>query len=131
MATPKRPLSPFMLGPYYRLQLTSVMSLAHRATGVALAVGALVVAAWLVAAAGSADAYAAFSACLASPVGKLGLFVFSASLVYHFLNGIRHLFWDAGHGYEIPKAYASGYAVLVLAVVFTGVLWFFGLGGVA
>lgn len=131
MATPKRPLSPFMLGPYYRLQLTSVMSLTHRATGVALAVGALVLAAWLVAAAGSADAYSAFSTCLASPVGKLGLFVFSASLVYHFLNGIRHLFWDAGHGYEIPKAYASGYAVLVLALVLTAVLWWFGLGGAA
>lgn len=131
MATPKRPLSPFMIGPYYRPQLTSVMSLTHRATGVVLAVGALVLAAWLLAAAGSAEAYAAFAACLGSPVGKIGLFAFSASLVYHFLNGIRHLFWDAGHGYEIPKAYASGYAVLVLAVLLTGVLWFFGLGGVA
>lgn len=131
MATPKRPLSPFMIGPYYRPQLTSVMSLTHRATGVVLAVGALVLAAWLLAAAGSAEAYAAFAACLGSPVGKIGLFAFSASLVYHFLNGIRHLFWDAGHGYEIPKAYASGYAVLVLAVLLTGVLWFFGLGGAA
>jgi succinate dehydrogenase / fumarate reductase, cytochrome b subunit len=131
MATPKRPLSPFMIGPYYRPQLTSVMSLTHRATGVLLAVGALVLAAWLVAAAGSAEAYAAFAACIGSPVGKIGLFAFSASLVYHFLNGIRHLFWDAGHGYEIPKAYASGYAVLVLAVVLTAVLWWFGMGGVA
>ena len=131
MATPKRPLSPFMIGPYYRPQLTSVMSLTHRATGVVLALGALVLAAWLVAAAGGADAYGTFAACLASPVGKLALFVFSASLVYHFLNGIRHLFWDAGHGYEIPKAYASGYAVLVLALVLTAVLWFFGLGGAA
>jgi succinate dehydrogenase / fumarate reductase cytochrome b subunit len=131
MATPKRPLSPFMIGPYYRPQLTSVMSLTHRATGVLLAVGALVLAAWLVAAAGSAEAYAAFAACIGSPVGKIGLVAFSASLVYHFLNGIRHLFWDAGHGYEIPKAYASGYAVLVLAVVLTAVLWWFGMGGVA
>ena len=131
MATPKRPLSPFMIGPYYRPQLTSVMSLTHRATGVVLALGALVLAAWLVAAAGGADTYGTFAACLASPVGKLALFVFSASLVYHFLNGIRHLFWDAGHGYEIPKAYASGYAVLVLALVLTAVLWFFGLGGAA
>lgn len=131
MATPKRPLSPFMIGPYYRPQLTSMMSFAHRATGVALAVGALVLAAWLVAAAGSAEAYAAFAACLGSPVGKLGLFAFSASLVYHFLNGIRHLFWDAGHGYEIPKAYASGYAVLALSVLLTAALWWFALGGVA
>ena len=131
MATPKRPLSPFMIGPYYRPQLTSVMSLTHRATGVVLALGAFVLAAWLVAAAGNAEAYASFAACLGSLPGKIALFAFSASLVYHFLNGIRHLFWDAGHGYEIPKAYASGYAVLVLAVLLTGTLWFFGLGGVA
>ena len=129
MATPKRPLSPFMIGPYYRPQLTSIMSFAHRATGVLLALGGLVLAAWLVAAAGGEDGYAAFAACLASPVGKLGLFAFSASLVYHFLNGLRHLFWDAGHGFEIPKAYASGYAVLVLAVVLTAGLWYAALAG--
>jgi succinate dehydrogenase / fumarate reductase cytochrome b subunit len=131
MATPKRPLSPFMIGPYYRPQLTSMMSIAHRATGVLLALGGLVLAAWLVAAAGSAEAYAAFAACLASPVGKLGLFAFSASLVYHFLNGIRHLFWDAGHGFTIPRAYASGYAVLLLSVLLTAGLWWVGLGGAA
>ena len=131
MATPKRPLSPFMIGPYYRPQLTSMMSIAHRATGVLLALGGLVLAAWLVAAAGSAEAHAAFAACLASPVGKLGLFAFSASLVYHFLNGIRHLFWDAGRRFEIPRAYASGYAVLALSVLLTGALWWFGLGGAA
>lgn len=131
MATPKRPLSPFMIGPYYRPQITSVMSILHRATGVALAVGALVLAAWLVAAAGDGGAYAAFAACLASLPGKIALFGFSASLVYHFLNGIRHLFWDAGHGYEIPRVYASGYAVIVLTVLFTGALWWFALGGVA
>jgi succinate dehydrogenase / fumarate reductase cytochrome b subunit len=131
MATPKRPLSPFMIGPYYRPQLTSMMSIAHRATGVLLALGGLVLAAWLLAAAGSAEAYAAFAACLASPLGKLGLFAFSASLVYHFLNGIRHLFWDAGHGFAIPRAYASGYAVLLLSVLLTAGLWWFGLGGAA
>mgnify|MGYP006175079621 CR=1 FL=1 len=131
MATPKRPLSPFMIGPYYRPQLTSMMSIAHRATGVILALGSLVLAAWLVAASENAMIYGGFSALLGSLPGKIALFVFSASLVYHFLNGIRHLFWDAGHGFSIPKAYASGYAVLALSVVITAVLWWFGLGGVA
>lgn len=131
MATPKRPLSPFMIGPYYRPQLTSMMSIAHRATGVVLSIGALVLVAWLVAAAGSADAFSTFTAVMGSMVGKLALFVFSASLVYHFLNGIRHLFWDAGHGFEIPKAYASGYAVLALSVVLTAALWWFAIGGAA
>lgn len=127
MATQERPLSPHL--QVYKPQLTSVMSILHRGTGVVLALGALVLAAWLVAVAGSAEAHATFAAGMASLPGKLALFVFSASLVYHFLNGIRHLFWDAGHGYEIPKAYASGYAVLVLAVVFTALLWYFALRG--
>lgn len=131
MATPKRPLSPFMIGPYYRPQLTSMMSILHRATGVALALGALVLAAWLVAAAGSAQAYDAFAACLASIPGRVALFGFSACLVYHFLNGIRHLFWDAGRGLQIDRAYATGYAVLALSVLLTAVLWWFGLGGAA
>ena len=131
MATPKRPLSPFMIGPYYRPQLTSMMSIAHRATGVILALGSLVLAAWLVAASENAMIYDGFRSLLASVPGKVALFAFSASLVYHFLNGIRHLFWDAGHGFSIPKAYASGYAVLGLSVVITAVLWWCGLGGMA
>ena len=133
MATPKRPLSPFMLGSYYRFQLTSLSSLMHRATGVALAVGSLLLAAWLGAAAAGPAAFATMSALLGSLPGKVALFVFSACLVYHLLNGIRHLAWDAGHGYEIPKAYASGYAVMALSVVLTAVLWYFGLsaGGTA
>ena len=94
-----------------------------------LAMGVL--AAWLVAASENAMIYDGFRGLLASLPGKVALFAFSASLVYHFLNGIRHLFWDAGHGFSIPKAYASGYAVLALSVVITAVLWWCGLGGVA
>lgn len=131
MATQERPLSPHL--QVYRPQLTSVMSILHRATGVVLALGALVFAGWLVAAAAGAEAFAAYGALLASVPGKVALFGFSACLVYHLLNGIRHLAWDAGHGYEIPKAYASGYAVAVMAVLLTAVLWYFGLaaGGAA
>lgn len=127
MATQKRPLSPFMIGPYYRPQLTSMMSIAHRGSGVLLALGGFVLAAWLIAAAGSAEAFACFQDFAASIIGQVALFAFSAALVYHFLNGIRHLFWDMGWGFELPKAYASGYAVLALAVVFTAVLWYCGL----
>lgn len=127
MATQERPLSPHL--QVYKPQLTSFMSIVHRATGVVLALGSLVLALWLVAAAGSPNTYAIFRDAMGSLVGKLALFVFSACLVYHFLNGIRHLFWDAGHGYELPKAYASGYAVLVLSVLLTGGLWFLALSG--
>jgi len=129
MATRERPLSPHL--QVYKPQITSVLSIVHRATGVVLAFGSLVLAAWLVAAAGSAQAFATFNGLMGSLVGKLALFVFSACLVYHFLNGLRHLAWDTGRGYDIPKVYASGYAVLVLSVVLTAALWWFGLGAAA
>ena len=128
MATRERPLSPFMIGPYYRPQLTSVMSILFRAAGVILAAGALVVTAWLVALAFDADLYARISAGLASLPGRLVLMLMSAALVYHFFNGLRHLAWDAGHGYDIPTAYRSGHAVIALTVAFTALLWWIALG---
>jgi succinate dehydrogenase / fumarate reductase cytochrome b subunit len=99
MATPNRPLSPFMIGPYYRPQITSVLSIMHRGAGVFLAFGAIVLVVWLLAAAGSRTAYERFAEIAGSPVGiALGL-AFLVALVFHFLNGIRHLLWDIGWGY--------------------------------
>ena len=131
MATQERPLSPHL--QVYKPQLTSTMSILHRITGVVLALGSLLFAAWLVAVAGGADAFELARAALASVPGQVVLFGLSACLVYHFLNGIRHLAWDAGHGFEIPKFYASGYAVAVLTVLLTGGLWYAGwtMGGAA
>ncbi|WP_242107838.1 succinate dehydrogenase, cytochrome b556 subunit [Luteimonas aquatica] len=125
----KRPLSPFMLGSHYRFQITSIMSFLHRITGVGLWIGAFGLAWWLLAAAAGGEAYAQAAACLASPLGKFLLFGFSLSLVYHLLNGIRHLLWDMGLGFEIPEVYRSGYAVAALTVVFTALIWFFALRG--
>ena len=125
MATQERPLSPHL--QVYKPQLTSTMSILHRITGVVLALCSLLFAAWLVAVAGGADAFELARAALASVPGQVVLFGLSACLVYHFLNGIRHLAWDAGHGLDIAKAYASGYAVLVLAVLITAGLWWAGL----
>jgi succinate dehydrogenase / fumarate reductase cytochrome b subunit len=129
MATRERPLSPFMIGPYYRPQLTSVLSIIHRGTGVVLAAGALILVAWLVAVAFDGGAYANLAATLASLPGKLALMALAAALVYHFLNGIRHLFWDAGMGYDLPTAYTSGYVVVALTIALTALLWWIGLGG--
>ena len=131
MATQERPLSPHL--QVYKPQITMVMSILHRITGVVLAVGSLLFVAWLVAVAGGADAFELARAALASVPGQIVLFGLSACLVYHFLNGIRHLAWDAGHGFEIPKFYASGYAVAVLTVLLTGGLWYVGwtMGGAA
>ena len=109
------------------------MSIFHRATGVALAVGAFALAWWLVAVAAGGDSYAQIAALIASPLGQVVLAAFSVCLVYHLLNGIRHLLWDVGYGYEIPKVYATGWSVAVLSVAITAGIWFAALrtGGAA
>ncbi|WP_394004992.1 succinate dehydrogenase, cytochrome b556 subunit [Luteimonas sp. WGS1318] len=129
MAHRNRPLSPFMLGTLYRLQITSVMSLMHRVTGIVASIGAFGLAWWLLAVAQGGEAYASAAACLASPLGMLALAAVSFALVYHLLNGIRHLMWDAGWGFELPEVYRSGYTVIVLAVVLTAAIWFIALRG--
>ena len=131
MAKRNRPLSPFMLGTLYRLQITSVMSLMHRVTGIVASIGAFGLAWWLLAVAQGGDAYASAAACLSSPLGMLALAGVSFALVYHLLNGIRHLMWDAGMGFELPEVYRSGYTVIVLAVVLTAAIWFIALRGAA
>lgn len=128
MATRERPLSPFMIGQVYKAQLTSVLSLLHRATGVALAVGALGLVAWLVAVAGGSDAFECFRGFFAAPYGKVILFAFTACLAYHLFNGLRHLAWDAGWGFDIPTAYKSGYAVVALTILLTAAIWWLAMG---
>jgi succinate dehydrogenase / fumarate reductase cytochrome b subunit len=122
-----------MIGPYYRPQITSVLSLTHRATGVILALGAFVLAAWLLCVAGGSDGFASFQYCAGTLPGKLGLAAFAAALVYHFLNGIRHLLWDIGWGFEISKVYASGYVMLALWLLLSATVIYVGLaaGGAA
>lgn len=122
MATPKRPLSPFMIGPYYRPQLTSMLSILHRATGVLLSLAGFVLAAWLLAVAGGSVAFDRFTAASASPLGQLLLLAVLFSLVYHLLNGIRHLLWDIGWGFEIPRVYATGWTVVALSVLLTALV---------
>ena len=129
MAHRNRPLSPFMLGTLYRLQITSVMSLMHRVTGIVASIGAFGLAWWLLAVAQGGEAYASAAACLASPLGMLALAAVSFALVYHLLNGIRHLMWDSGWGFELPEVYRSGYTVIALAVVLTAAIWFIALRG--
>jgi succinate dehydrogenase / fumarate reductase, cytochrome b subunit len=89
----------------------------------------VVLAWWLVAMAAGGDTAWHAMECVSSPLGMVALFGFSLSLVYHLLNGIRHLMWDAGRGYDIPEVYKTGYTVLVLTLVLTAALWFFALGG--
>lgn len=117
----ERPLSPHL--QIYRPQLTSVLSITHRATGLALVIGTLVLVYWLLAAASGADAYASAQALLGSWLGRIVLLGFSFALFYHLCNGIRHLFWDAGLGFELKTAYASGHAVIVASIAMTVIAW--------
>lgn len=121
MATENRPLSPHL--QVYRPQLTSVLSIMHRATGVALSIGTLLLVYWLVAAAAGEEAYAHAQAILGSMLGQLFLFLWTWALFYHLCNGIRHLGWDAGYGFEIESAYKSGKAVVITSLVLTFLCW--------
>ncbi|HUR40208.1 MAG TPA: succinate dehydrogenase, cytochrome b556 subunit [Verrucomicrobiae bacterium] len=120
---PARPLSPFMIGPYYRPQLTSMLSILHRITGVGLSVGAVLLVGWLLAIAGGAWTYASFAPHLGAWYGQLLLLGWTWSLLYHLCNGIRHLFWDLGHGYSIPVVYRSGYAAVAASLLLTVAVW--------
>ncbi len=121
-STIKRPLSPH-LQVYDMLQLTSALSIAGRITGVAWAVGLVLLVWWLVAAASGPSAFAQVQWFLSSWLGLLGLFGMTAAAWYHTLNGVRHLAWDAGYGYDIPTTYRSGRLVLVGTVVMTLLTW--------
>ncbi len=117
----RRPLSPHL--QVYRPQISSALSIFHRFSGIALSLGALLLAAWLAAAATSPSAFGMVQALLDSILGKLILFGFTLALFYHFCNGIRHLFWDAGYGYEIPVMRRTGYAVLIATVGLSVLFW--------
>lgn len=117
----QRPLSPHL--QIYRWRLTMAMSILHRATGVALAIGTLVPVAILVSAAMGPDAFDCVMRCVTSVPGQVLLFGWTVALFYHMFNGIRHLFWDMGKGYDIPTAFASGYAVLTVTAVLVLVVW--------
>lgn len=121
MKPQQRPLSPHL--QIYKPQITSVLSITHRATGVALSVGTLVLVAWLWAAAYSAPCYQWLTAQLKTPVGLALLGGWSLAFYYHLGNGIRHLFWDAGKGFSIPAVYRSGALVLLFAAVMTAGTW--------
>ena len=120
MAKP-RPLSPHL--QVYRPQLTSVMSIMHRASGAVLATGSLLVALWLVALAAGTAVFNLLADAMQHPLGQFVMFGYSLALVYHGLNGIRHLMWDVRVGLEIRQVYQSGYIVLGLTLLVTAALW--------
>ena len=124
MPSPERPLSPHL--QVYRWQLTSVLSILHRASGIALSVGTLLLVYWLIAAAAGPESFATAQGFIGSILGRILLLGWSWALFYHLCNGIRHLFWDAGHGFDLKTVYTSGWTVVGASVVLTLIAWIAG-----
>lgn len=123
MASRARPLSPHL--QIYKPQLTSMLSIMHRATGVALSFGALLLTWGLTALAAGPEHFADFQGFLRSLVGRLLVAVFVLSMVFHFMNGLRHLMWDSGRGLDLPTTYSTGWVVAVLTPLLSAlVLWY-------
>lgn len=122
-----RPLSPHL--QIYRLPITGVLSILHRITGVGMALGALLLVWWLFAAATGPNAFAAADAFLSGPIGGFVMLGSLWALSYHSLNGLRHLFWDAGYGFEVKTATATSWLVLIGSAALTALGWFIAMGG--
>lgn len=116
-----RPLSPNI--QVYRPQLTSVLSIVNRITGVTLSISAVALVAWLIAAATGPWAYAAVQGTIASPIGQLLLFGCTFAFFLHLCGGIRHLIWDTVHGFELRSIYISGWAVVAASVALSVLAW--------
>lgn len=123
----ERPLSPHL--QVYRWPLSMALSILHRASGVALAVGSIVLVWWLMAVAAGGDHYQRFVDCLSSPLGKLALFGWTLAMMFHLLNGVRHLLWDSGWGFELGRAQKTGWVVVIGTFVLTAAIWLLARGG--
>jgi len=116
-----RPTSPHV--GIYRWQIGNSLSILHRATGVALALGLFALCYWLVSLAGGEQSYAAAAKILASPLGLLFLMGWTFAFLFHLLNGVRHLFWDVGYGFERTQRHASGWFAILGSLALTACVW--------
>ena len=122
----KNPLSPHL--QIYRWQISSLLSIVHRITGILNLLGLIFISAWIFSAGFGENLYECFSFLLKSFFGKFILIGFTWSMSFHLLTGIRHFFWDLGYGYEIKTANFSGIIVIVSSLVLTVILWLSGRG---
>jgi succinate dehydrogenase / fumarate reductase cytochrome b subunit len=116
-----RPTSPHVR--IYRWQIGNSLSILHRVTGVVLALGLLALCYWLTSLAAGEQSYAAAAAVFSSPVGLVGLAGWTFAFLYHLLNGVRHLFWDVGYGFERTQRHASGWLVVLGSIALTAGVW--------
>jgi len=121
MSNTERPLSPHL--SIYRWPITMTLSILHRATGIAMTAGLILLTAWLVNVAAGVAEYEQFAAAMSTLVGRLVLIGWSFAFFYHLANGIRHLVWDTGRGFEKHQANASAWFVIIAAVLITAGFW--------
>src|ERR1700722_9657957 len=121
----KRPLSPHL--QVYKIQITSFLSILHRGTGIVLYGGAVLWALWFIALAAGPESYKRMQGFLLHPLGLILLMGWTFSFFYHFCNGIRHLMWDFGVGYEMPTVRRTGWTVVIAAFFLTGFAWALGI----
>ena len=121
MGVPQRPLSPHL--GIYRWQLTMALSILHRLTGVFLSIGALVLVIVLASIASGPNEFVVVQEWISHPIGQLVLIAWIFSLFLHMANGVRHLFWDAGWGFEKSTANATGIWVVLFAIAATIIVW--------
>lgn len=121
MTAPRRPLSPHV--QIYRPQLTSVLSFTHRVTGMLLGIAGVGLVGWLAAVAAGPETYAPVRGLLAATAVRLVLLVTTFAFFYHLCNGMRHLVWDTGRGFELRQIYGSGWAVVLVSLALTAASW--------
>ncbi len=121
MSKAGRPLSPHLT--IYRWPISMTLSILHRLTGVALSGGLVILTIWLLALSYGATVYEPVAALLGTLLGKLLLVAFSYAFFFHFCNGIRHLFWDVGKGFEMRQVLASAWSVVIASLALTLLFW--------
>jgi succinate dehydrogenase / fumarate reductase cytochrome b subunit len=117
----QRPLSPHLT--IYKPQISTVLSILHRITGIGLFLGSALLVLWLWSAAYAPAFYPTLHDVMSSIIGKLFLLGWMAAFYYHLGNGIRHLFWDIGQGFTLPVMARSGWAVVIATVLLTAYTW--------
>lgn len=128
MASVKGPLSPHLT--VYKWHITMVLSILHRGTGVFLSIGLLFISYWLLTLASGPEAYQRLYLHVNAWYGQLILLGFVFSLYLHMCNGVRHLFWDTGYGFEISTFHFSAYLVFIVSIVLTTLTWIAGGGAI-
>ena len=123
MQNKNRPISPHL--QIYKPQTTSILSISHRFTGIILYLSTFLISFWLFCSAFINDLKIVLDNFLFSSVGKIFLFFITLSFIYHFLNGLRHLIWDLGYGFNIKNVYLTGFLIIILTLSINIYIWFF------